>query len=150
MMEHVMLVSPAFAQASGGGGGGDFILQLLPLVLIFVVFYFLLIRPQQRKVKLHREMVSAVSRGDTVVTSGGIVGKVTKILDDHYVQVELAENVRVKVVKSTLSDVQSKGAPRSEAAPRSAAGDGAAAKPAEAAAGESAAKPSNFLSRFKK
>lgn len=140
-----MLVSPAFAQASGGGGGGDFILQLLPLVLIFVVFYFLLIRPQQRKVKLHREMVSAVSRGDTVVTSGGIVGKVTKIIDDNYVQVELAENVRVKVVKSTLSDVQSKGAPRAEA------GESAGAKPADApASGDAGAKPSNFLSRFKK
>lgn len=140
-----MLVSPAYAQAAGGGGGGDFILQLLPLVLIFVVFYFLLIRPQQKKMKQHREMVGSVSRGDTVVTSGGIVGKVTKVIDDNYVQVELAENVRVKVVKSTISDVQAKGAPRSDA------GDGEAAKPVEgAAAGGEPAKPGNFLSRFKK
>ncbi|MFC3226678.1 preprotein translocase subunit YajC [Marinibaculum pumilum] len=141
-MEQLMLVSPAYAQSAGGGGQGDFILQLLPLVLIFVVFYFLLIRPQQKKMKAHREMVGNVSRGDTVVTAGGIVGKVVKVVDENYAQVEIAENVRIKVVKSTISDVQAKGTPKGEG------GESAPAKPA--GEGDAAAKPGNFLSRFKK
>ena len=105
-----MLISPAFAQA-GGALGGDMFVQLLPLLLIFVVFWFFLIRPQQKKAKLHREMVANVRRGDQVVTGGGLLGKVTKVLDETTVQVELAENVRVKVLSTTLQDVLSKGAP---------------------------------------
>ncbi|MDP7546072.1 MAG: preprotein translocase subunit YajC [Alphaproteobacteria bacterium] len=105
-----MLISPAFAQA-GGAPGGDMFVQLMPLLLIFVVFWFFLIRPQQKKAKNHREMVANVRRGDQVVTGGGMLGKVTKVVDANTVQVELAENVRVKVVSSTLSDVLSKGAP---------------------------------------
>jgi preprotein translocase subunit YajC len=105
-----MLISPAYAQA-GGAPGGDMFIQLMPLLLIFVVFWFFLIRPQQKKAKDHREMVSTVRRGDQVVTGGGMMGKVTKVLDENTVQVELAENVRVKVISSTLSDVLSKGAP---------------------------------------
>jgi preprotein translocase subunit YajC len=105
-----MLISPAYAQA-GGAPGGDMFVQLMPLLLIFVVFWFFLIRPQQKKAKDHREMVSNVRRGDQVVTGGGMLGKVTKVVDENTVQVELAENVRVKVISSTLSDVLSKGAP---------------------------------------
>ncbi len=105
-----MLISPAYAQA-GGAPGGDMFLQLMPLLLIFVVFWFFLIRPQQKKAKEHREMVSNVRRGDQVVTGGGLMGKVTKVIDDNTVQVELAENVKVKVISSTLQDVLSKGAP---------------------------------------
>ena len=105
-----MLISPAFAQA-GGALGGDMFVQLLPLLLIFVVFWFFLIRPQQKKAKQHREMVASVRRGDQVVTGGGLLGKVTKVLDENTVQVELAENVRVKVLSTTLQDVLSKGAP---------------------------------------
>jgi len=105
-----MLISPAYAQA-GGAPGGDMFIQLMPLLLIFVVFWFFLIRPQQKKAKDHREMVSTVRRGDQVVTGGGMMGKVTKVIDENTVQVELAENVRVKVISSTLSDVLSKGAP---------------------------------------
>jgi preprotein translocase subunit YajC len=105
-----MLISPAFAQAGGGADGGMFV-QLMPLLLIFVVFWFFLIRPQQKKAKEHREMVSNVRRGDQVVTGGGMFGKVTKVIDENTVQVELAENVRVKVISSTLTDVLSKGAP---------------------------------------
>ena len=105
-----MLISPAYAQA-GGAPGGDMFLQLMPLLLIFVVFWFFLIRPQQKKAKAHREMVSSVRRGDQVVTGGGLMGKVTKVIDENTVQVELAENVRVKVISSTLQDVLSKGAP---------------------------------------
>ena len=105
-----MLISPAFAQA-GGALGGDMFVQLLPLLLIFVVFWFFLIRPQQKKAKQHREMVANVRRGDQVVTGGGLLGKVTKVLDENTGQVELAENVRVKVLSTTLQDVLSKGAP---------------------------------------
>ncbi len=105
-----MLISPAFAQAGGAADGGMFV-QLMPLLLIFVVFWFFLIRPQQKKAKEHREMVSNVRRGDQVVTGGGLFGKVTKVIDENTVQVELAENVRVKVISSTLTDVLAKGAP---------------------------------------
>lgn len=84
------------------------IVQLMPLVLIGVVFYFLLIRPQQKKVKEHRAMVEAVRRGDSVVTAGGLMGKVSKVRDDNVVQIEIADGVKVNVVKSTLSEVRSK------------------------------------------
>ncbi|MFC4270666.1 preprotein translocase subunit YajC [Sneathiella chungangensis] len=85
--------------------------QLLPLVLIGVVFYFLLIRPQQKRAKDHKAMIEAVRRGDNVVTAGGIIGKVTKVRDDNVVQIEVAPEVRIDVVKSTLSDVKSKADP---------------------------------------
>ena len=85
--------------------------QLLPLVLIGVVFYFLLIRPQQKRAKQHRAMIDAVRRGDNVVTAGGIMGKVTKVRDDGVVQIEVAPDVRIDVVKSTLTDVKAKGEP---------------------------------------
>src|SRR3546814_6063726 len=102
-----MLISPAYAQAAGGGGGDPF-MTFLPIILIFVVFYFLLIRPQQKKAKQHREMVSALRRGDKVVTAGGMIGTVTKIISDTEAQVELAEGVRVRVVRHTISDVLSR------------------------------------------
>lgn len=111
-----MLISPAYAQGIGGGLGG--IGGLLPLVLIFVVFYFLLIRPQQKKVRSHRDMVGAVRRGDSVVTGGGIIGKVTKVIDDDRLQVEIADGVRVQVAKGTISDVVSRGQPVKEAPTR--------------------------------
>ncbi len=104
-----MLITPAYAQ--GAQGGGDFFVTLLPFILIFVIMYFLIIRPQQRRVKDHKEMVAGVRRGDAVVTSGGIVGKVTKVIDDNELQVEIADGVRVKVVRGTLSEVRSKGEP---------------------------------------
>ena len=103
-----MLISPAYAQAGGGESG---IVALLPLVLIFVVFYFLLIRPQQKKMKQHREMVKALRRGDKVVTAGGLLGQITKVIDDNEVQVELADNVRVRVVRHTIGEVISKPEP---------------------------------------
>jgi len=106
-----MLISPAYAQAAGGGQGGFDIMALLPLILIFVVFYFLLIRPQQKRMKEHRQMVEALRRGDRVVTGGGIVGSVTKVIDDNEVQVEIAEGVRVRVVKSNVQQVLSKSQP---------------------------------------
>jgi preprotein translocase subunit YajC len=103
-----MLISEAWAQA-GGGGGGDFLVQLFPLILIFVVFYFLLIRPQQAKVKAQREMLSGVKRGDRVVTGGGIIGLVTKVISDNEIQVELAEGVRVRIIKQTITDIVARG-----------------------------------------
>ena len=106
-----MLISPAYAQAGGALGGGDMLTQFLPLILIFVVFWFFLIRPQQKRAKEHREMIAAVRRGDQVVTGGGMIGKITKVIDDNTVQVELADNVRVKVVRSTITDVLSKTEP---------------------------------------
>lgn len=102
-----MLISEAFAQA--GGGTTDMLTSLLPLVLIFVVFYFLLIRPQQKKMKEHKAMIEAVRRGDVVTTSGGIIGKIAKVQEDGVIQLEIADGVKVKVVKGTISEVRSKG-----------------------------------------
>jgi preprotein translocase subunit YajC len=104
-----MLISEAWAQAGGGAGGSDFLVQLFPLILIFVVFYFLLIRPQQAKVKAQREMLSGVKRGDRVVTGGGIIGLVTKVISDNEIQVELAEGVRVRIIKQTITDIVARG-----------------------------------------
>ena len=104
-----MLISEAFAQGAGAGGSGDFLVQLFPLILIFVVFYFLLIRPQQAKVKAQREMLAGVKRGDRVVTGGGIIGLVTKVISDNEIQVELAEGVRVRIIKQTITDIVSRG-----------------------------------------
>ena len=91
-----MFVTPAFAQDGGAGlSGGAAFGSLMPIVLIFIIFYFLLIRPQQKKMKEHRAMVEALRRGDQVVTSGGIVGKVSKVQDDGFVEVEIAEGVKM-------------------------------------------------------
>lgn len=99
---------PSFAQ----GGGSDILVQIVPFVLIFVIMWFLIIRPQQRRVKDHQEMVRNVRRGDTVVTTGGILGRVTKVAgDDAEVEVEIADGVRVKVVRSMISEVRTKGEP---------------------------------------
>jgi preprotein translocase subunit YajC len=105
-----MFVTPAYAQAAGGGAGSAFA-QFIPLILIFAIMYFLLIRPQQKKVKEHRAMVEALRRGDQVVTQGGLIGKVSKVKDDNEVEVELAEGVRVRVVRSTIAQVLSKTEP---------------------------------------
>jgi len=109
-----MLISPAFAQGSPLGGGGDVMTQLLPFVLIFVIMYFLILRPQQKRVKAHQEMVKNVRRGDTVVTSGGLIGKVTKVIDDDQIEVELADGIRVRQVRAMVSDVRAKGEPVKE------------------------------------
>ena len=103
-----MFITEAWAQGAGGGGS-DFLVQLFPLVLIFIVFYFLLIRPQQAKVKAQREMLGGVKRGDRVVTGGGIIGLVTKVIGDNELQVELADGVRVRIIKSTITDILTRG-----------------------------------------
>ena len=135
-----MFVSTALAQeAAPAGGAPDAMLQLLPIVLIFVVFYFLLIRPQQKKMKQHREMLAALRRGDRIVTGGGIVGTITKVVDDNEVQVEIAEGVRVRVQRPAISSVLAKTEPVSQSTepPKpgndsGAAGNGGDAKPAAA------------------
>src|SRR5262245_38956461 len=104
-----MFISPAYAQAAGGGS--DMLVSLLPFVLIFVIMYFLILRPQQRRVKQHQEMVKNVRRGDTIVTSGGMVGKVTKVIDDDHLEVEVADGVRVRQMRQMVSDVRAKGEP---------------------------------------
>ncbi|MDO9462162.1 MAG: preprotein translocase subunit YajC [Alphaproteobacteria bacterium] len=104
-----MLISPAFAQTTAGVS--SFFEAAAPLVLVFVILYFFLIRPQQKRQKDHQAMIAAVRRGDTVVTSGGIVGKVTKVQDDGEVLVEIAEGVKVRVIVSTLTAVRAKGEP---------------------------------------
>ncbi len=104
-----MFVSPAYAQAAGGDAGGG-VMAFLPLVLIFVVFYFLLIRPQQKRMKQHKEMLGNIRRGDRVVTNGGIIGQVIKTGDDE-LTLEIAENVRVKVMRAMVSDVVAKTEP---------------------------------------
>jgi preprotein translocase subunit YajC len=111
--EDRMFVTPAYAQAAGSAGAGSLIGSMLPLVLIFAIMYFLLIRPQQKKMRDLKAMIEAVRRGDQVLTSGGIIGKVTKVGDDNVVEVEIAEGVKVKIVKSTISQVMSKTEPAS-------------------------------------
>ena len=104
-----MFITPAFAQ--GLGGNSDMFMSLLPFVAIFVIMYFLILRPQQKKVKQHQELVKNVRRGDTVVTSGGLVGKITKVVDDDQIEVEIADGVRVRQMKSMVSEVRTKGEP---------------------------------------
>lgn len=107
-----MFITPAYAQ-SGLFGGADSPLTsfMIPLVLMFVIMYFLILRPQQKRQKQHQEMIKNVRKGDTVVTSGGLVGKVTKVVDDDQVEVEIADGVRIRQMRSMLSDVRAKGEP---------------------------------------
>jgi len=114
-----MLITPAYAQTAGGGGG-DFLVTLFPFLIVFAIIYLLILRPQQKRIKEHKAMVSGVRRGDTVVTAGGLIGKVTKVADDNEVVVEVAEGVRVRVVRSTLSDVRSKTEPAANEASKTA------------------------------
>jgi len=104
-----MFATPAFAQAAGGAGGA--FTSFVPLILIFGIMYFLLIRPQQKKVKEHRAMVEALRRGDQIVTQGGVIGKVTKVVDDTEVKVEIASGTEVRVVRATIQQVLNKTEP---------------------------------------
>jgi len=137
-----MLISPAYAQAAGGGGGADFSF-LIMMVLLFMVFYFLLIRPQQKKMKQHKAMVEALKRGDKVVTQGGIFGTITKVVSDAEVQIEIAEGVRVRVVKGTISEILSKPEPAKAKGGGSAANDDR-----KTAAGKEESKSSSVMSRL--
>ena len=105
-----MLISPAYAQGAGFGGD-SMLVSLLPFILIFVIMYFLIIRPQQKRAKAHQEMIKNVRRGDTVITSGGIIAKVSKVVDDTEIEAEIADGVRVRILKGMVQDVRSKGEP---------------------------------------
>ncbi|WP_051247741.1 preprotein translocase subunit YajC [Inquilinus limosus] len=143
-----MFISEAYAQTAdpGAAGGAGLLVQFAPLILIFVVFYFLLIRPQQKRAKEHRDMLGALRRGDRIVTGGGIVGTVQKVADDE-LTVEIAENVRVKVIRSTVTTVLA----RTEPAKNGGSGNGDKAEetaaPAAANAPAEAEKPKG-LARF--
>ena len=105
------MITPAFAQAAGAPGANDMFMQLLPFALVLVIMYFLLIRPQQRRQKAHQEMVKNVRRGDVIVMNSGMIGKVTKVIDDTEVEVEIADNVRVKMMRGMIADLRSKSEP---------------------------------------
>ncbi|WP_304617319.1 preprotein translocase subunit YajC [Paracoccus sp. (in: a-proteobacteria)] len=105
-----MFVTPAYAQAAGSPGAGAAFAQFIPLILIFAIMYFLMIRPQQKRLRAHREMVGALKKGDHVVTQGGVLGKVTSVRDDE-LEVEISQGVRIRVVRSTIAQVVSKTEP---------------------------------------
>ncbi|MCR4267533.1 preprotein translocase subunit YajC [Nitratireductor sp. ZSWI3] len=105
-----MFITPAYAQV-GGGATPDIFVSILPFVLIFVIMYFLIIRPQRQQMKKRTEMLSAVRRGDTVVTGGGLVGKVTKVINDTEIEIDLGGGNKVTAVRSMLADVRVKGEP---------------------------------------
>jgi preprotein translocase subunit YajC len=109
-----MFITEAFAQ-TGDAGGTSMLIQFLPIILIFVIMYFLILRPQRVKARAHQEMVANLRRGDTVVTTGGLIGKVAKV-DDGELQVEIADGVRVKVVRGMVAEVRAKGEPVKESA----------------------------------
>ncbi len=109
-----MFVTPAYAQSLGGGS--EMLVSVMPFILIFVIMYFLIIRPQRTQAKKRQEMLNNVRRGDQVITGGGISGKVTKVIDDNEVEVEIADGLKVKVVRSMLADVKVKGEPVKETA----------------------------------
>jgi preprotein translocase subunit YajC len=104
------VITPAFAQGAGAGTN-DMLMSLVPFVLIFIIMWFLIIRPQQKRVKSHQEMIKNVRRGDTIVTSGGIIAKVSKVIDDAELEAEIADGVRVRILKGMVSDVRAKGEP---------------------------------------
>ena len=92
------------------------LMSLLPFILIFVIMYFLILRPQQKRAKAHQEMIKNVRRGDTVITNGGLIGKVTKVTDDDSIEIEIADGVRVRQARAMLADVRAKGEPVKEEA----------------------------------
>ncbi|HTS92900.1 MAG TPA: preprotein translocase subunit YajC [Stellaceae bacterium] len=109
-----MWITPAYAQAAGGDLGG--LMGMLPmLALMFAVMYFMMIRPQQQRAKQHKAMLAALRRGDRIVTAGGIIGTVAKVVNDNEVSVDIADNVRVRVVRSTITQVLAKPEPAAKA-----------------------------------
>lgn len=109
-----MFVTPAYAQSALGGGGGEILMSILPFLLIFVIMYFLIIRPQRTQMKKRTEMLANVRRGDQVVTGGGMIAKVTKVIDDAELEVEISDGVKVRLVRSLIADVRVKGEPAKE------------------------------------
>jgi len=110
-----MFITPAFAQeaaaTTAASGSSALLLNLLPFVLIFAIMYFLIIRPQRTRMKQHQELVKNVRRGDTIITNGGLIGRVAKVVDDTEVQVEIAEGTRVRLLRSSIAEIRSKTEP---------------------------------------
>ena len=106
-----MWVTPALAQSLGGSAGGGLLVTVMPFILIFVIMYFLVLRPQRQQMKRRGEMLKAIRRGDTIVTGGGLVGKVSKVVDDNELEVQIAEGVKVRALRSLVADVRAKGEP---------------------------------------
>ncbi|MGV8840400.1 MAG: preprotein translocase subunit YajC [Bauldia sp.] len=115
-----MWVTPAFAQEAAGtatgtaSSGSAMLLQLVPFLFIFVIMYFLLIRPQRTKMRQHQEMIKAVRRGDTIVTNGGLVGKISKVVDESEIELQIAENTKIRVLRAAIAEVRAKGEPVKE------------------------------------
>jgi preprotein translocase subunit YajC len=110
------LITPAFAQAAGApAGGADLIMQMAPFGLILIIMYFLILRPQQKRAKEHADMIRAVRRGDTIITSGGLIGKITKVGEEAEIEVEISPNVKVRLLRQAITDVRSKGEPVKDA-----------------------------------
>lgn len=111
-----MFITPAYAQVAGadpsaGLGAGDLLMQFAPIILLVVIFWLLIFRPQQKRLKAHQAMLAAITRGDTIVTTGGLVGKVTKAVDGEDLEVEIAQGTRVKISRAGVTDVRSKSTP---------------------------------------
>src|SRR5258708_30049918 len=109
-----MMIRPAVGEGAGGGDTNSMLMSVLPFALIFVIMYFLIRRQQQKKVKDHAELVKNIRGGDTVVTSGGLVGKVTKVVDDDQIEFEISDGVRVRQMRQMISGVRAKGEPAKE------------------------------------
>jgi|SRR5579862_4246521 preprotein translocase subunit YajC len=114
----MLIISTVYAQLGLGGPGGanNMLVNFTPFILIIVIMYFLILRPQQKRMKQHQEMVKGLRRGDIVVTNGGLVGKVTKVADDEQIEVEISDGVRVRQMRSMVSEVRAKGEPIKESA----------------------------------
>jgi preprotein translocase subunit YajC len=108
-----MFITPAFAQGAPAGGS-DMLLQVAPFIFIFIIMYFLILRPQQKRVKDHQALVSQLRRGDTVVTQGGLVGRITKVVDDNEIEMQIADGVRVRQLRQMVTEVRAKGEPVKE------------------------------------
>ena len=106
-----MFITPAFAQAAGAADTNSMLMSLLPFALIFVIMYFLILKPQQNKLQDHQELVKNIRRGDTVVTNGGLVGKVTKVVDDDQIEMEISDGVKIRQMRQMVSGVRTKGEP---------------------------------------
>lgn len=116
-----MFITPAFAQAAGAGDTNSMLMSLLPFALIFVIMYFLILRPQQKKLKDHADLVKNIRRGDSVITSGGLIGKVTKVVDDDQIEIEVADGVRIRQMRQMISGVRTKGEPAKDSKDEAAA-----------------------------
>ncbi len=100
-----MFITPAYAQGPAAGGS-DMLVSLLPFIAIFVIMYFLILRPQQKRVKTHAEMVKNLRRGDTVITNGGLIGKISKVIDDHAAEVEITDGIKIRQVNQMVTEVR--------------------------------------------